>query len=73
MRGFRMAMLNIASLPKHLDEIRFPLHDKKLDILILNEIRLDSSDSSISDNLVSVEGYDILRSNRKRSGGGVCM
>ena len=63
-------MLNIASLPKHLDEIRFLLHDKKLDILILNETRLDSS---ISDNLVSIEGYYILRSDRKRNGGGVCM
>ena len=65
-----MAMLNIASLPKHLNEIRFLLHDKKLDILTLNETRLDSS---ISDNLVCIEGYDILRSDRKRNGGGVCM
>ena len=65
-----MAMLNIASLPKHLDEIRFLLHDKKLDILTLNETRLDSS---ISNNLVSIEGYDILRSDGKRNGGGVCM
>ena len=65
-----MAMLNIASLPKHLDEICFLLHDKKLDILILNETRLDSS---ISDNLVSIKGYDILRSDRKGNAGGVCM
>ena len=65
-----MAMLNIASLPKHVNEIRFLLHDKKLNILILNETRLDSS---ISDNLVNIEGYDILRSDRKRNGGGVCM
>ena len=57
-----MAMLNIASLPKHLDKIHLLLHDKKLDILTLNETRLDSS---ISDNLVSIEGYDILHSDRK--------
>ena len=56
-----MAMLNIASLPKHLDEIRLLLHDKKLDVLALNETRLDSS---ISDDLMSIEGYDI---------GGVCI
>ena len=47
-----MAMLNIASLPKHLDEIRLLLHAKKLDVLALNETRLDSS---ISDDLMSIE------------------
>ena len=41
-----------------------------MDILTLNETRLDSS---ISDNLVSIEGYNILRSDRIRNGGGVCM
>ena len=63
-------MLNIASFPKHLDEIRLLLHDKKLDVLALNETRLDSS---ISDDLMSIEGYDILRSDRKRNGWGVCI
>ena len=48
-----MAMLNVVSLPKHLDEIRLLLHDKKIDILALNEIRLDST---ISDELVSIQG-----------------
>ena len=43
---------------------------KKLDVLALNETRLDSS---ISDDLVSIEGYDILRSDRNRNGGGVCI
>ena len=52
-----MAMLNIASLPKHFDEISLMLRDKKIDILALNETRLDSS---ISDDLVSVDGYDLI-------------
>ena len=34
-----MAMLNIVSLPKHLDEIRLLLHDKKMDVLALNSLR----------------------------------
>ena len=63
-----MAMLNIASLPRHLEEIRLLLHDKKLDILALNETRLGSS---ISDDLVSIEGYDELCTDRKRNG--VCI
>ena len=46
-----MAMLNIVSLPKHLDEIRLLLHDKKMDVLALNETRLDPT---ISDELVNV-------------------
>ena len=46
------------------------LHDKKIDILALNETRLDPS---ISDGLVSVDGYDLIRADRNRNGGGVCM
>ena len=63
-------MLNIASLPKHFNEISFMLHDKKIDILALNETRLDPF---ISDELVSVDGYDLIRADRNRNGGGVCM
>ena len=69
-RGFKMAMLNVVSLPKHLDEIRLLLHDKYLDVLAVNETRLDST---ISDGIVSIEGYDLLRADRNRNGGGVCI
>ena len=65
-----MTMLNIASLPKHFDEISLMLRDKKIDILALNETRLDSS---ISDDLVSIDGYDLIRADRNRNGGGVCI
>ena len=53
-----------------LDEIRLMLRHKKIDILALNETRLDSS---ISDELVGVDGYDLLRADRTRNGGGVCI
>ena len=39
-------------------------------MLALNEIRLDSS---ISDGLVKIRGYSIVRKDRSRTGGGVCM
>ena len=65
-----MAMLNIANLPKHFDEISLMLRDKKIDILALNETRLDSF---ISDELVSVDGYDLMGADRNRNGGGVCI
>jgi exonuclease III len=69
-RGFKMAMLNVASLLKHLDEIRLLLHNKYLDVLAVNETRFDST---ISDGIVSIEGYDVLRADRDRNGGGVCI
>ena len=37
-----MPLLNVASLTKNADEIRLLLYDKKLDVLALNETRLDS-------------------------------
>ena len=41
-----------------------------MDVLAINETRLDPT---ISDRLVSIEGYDMLRADRNRNGGGVCM
>lgn len=42
-RGFKMALPNIVSLPKHLDELKILLANESLDLLALNETRLDSS------------------------------
>ena len=60
-------MLNVASLVKHLDEIRLILFDKKLDVLAINE------NSTFSDGLVSIEGYNVLRADRNRNGDGGCI
>jgi exonuclease III len=46
------------------------MQDKPFDILTLNETRLDNS---ISDSEVKISGYDIVRPNRNRNGGGVAM
>jgi hypothetical protein len=42
-RGFKMASLNITSLLKHLDELKILLNDNPIDVLAINETRLDSS------------------------------
>ena len=63
-------MHNIASLVEHLDEIQLILLDKKLDILSINETRFDST---ISDRLVSIDGYNVLRADPDRNGSGVCI
>jgi exonuclease III len=65
-----MAHLNIASLPKHIDELRLQLTKQPLDILSINETRLDDT---INDGLIHLNGYDVLRKDRNRMGGGVAI
>lgn len=73
MRGTKLASLNITSLPKHLDELRVLLAANPIDVLAINETRVDSS---IKDNELYIPGYEIARRDRStngRSGGGVCF
>ena len=49
-RGFKMAFLNIVSLPKHVGELRISELFFHFDLLALNETRVDLS---ISDGLYS--------------------
>ena len=66
-------LLNINSLTKHIDELRIVLSNQCVDILAINETKLDGS---ICDNEVTVEGYNIIRRDRLangRSGGGICF
>ena len=65
-----MGLLNIVSLPKHIDKIWILLSNQSLDILAVNETRLDYS-FSISN--VYVEGYDLIGRDRDMFGGGVCL
>ena len=60
-----MAFLNIVSLPKHVDELRISELFRHFDLLALNETRVDLS---ISDGLVKIRGYDIVRKDRSRTG-----
>ena len=68
-----MATLNISSLLKHIDELRVFLNDQNIDVLAINETRLNES---IFDQEVKVQGYDIIRCDRSKNGrfgGGVCF
>ena len=72
-RGFKLALLNITSLIKHIDELRILLDSNPVDVLAINETRLDST---INDCEVYISGYDIIRRDRNvngRFGGGVCF
>ncbi len=65
-----MGMLNIASLSKHIEEIRVMLAEKCLDILALNETRLDNN---ITNQDMFIQNYDLISADRSRTGGGVCL
>jgi exonuclease III len=65
-----MALLNIVSLSKHIDEIRVLLENQTVDILALNETRLHPD---IPSEFVNIDGYDIVRMDRDKHGGGVCF
>ena len=69
-RGFKMAFLNIVTLPSKIDEIRHSVCKKSIDLIAFNETRLDQS---ISDGLINLNGYEVIRKDRSRNGGGVCI
>lgn len=62
-RGLVMACLNINSLVSHIDDLRiFTSQSKGIDILAINETKLDSI---IKDNEVHLPGYDVIRKDRE--------
>jgi len=70
-RGFKLASLNINKLTTHIDELRIFLAHNEIDILSINETKLNET---ISDNEVNILGYNIVRCDRTTDGGGgVCF
>ena len=67
-RGLKIASLNINSLLKHIDELRVCVSKQQIDILAINETKLDSN---IPMDLISLEGYNWVSMNRNRFGVGV--
>ena len=53
-RGFKLACINVNSLCKHVDEIRYILINSPLEVLAVNESKLDGT---ISDAEVYIPGY----------------
>ena len=69
-RGFIMILLNIVTLPNKIDEIRHSMVNKNIDLIAFNETRLDLG---IPDGLIQLDGYGVIRKDRSRNGGGVCI
>ncbi|CAB3989895.1 RNA-directed DNA polymerase from transposon BS [Paramuricea clavata] len=55
---------------KHLGEIRLILSNNALDILAINESKIDNQ---ISNNEIHIDGFNIIRKDRNRFGGGVVL
>ena len=62
--------LNIVTLPGKIDELRFFMQNRPIDIMALNETRLGPS---IPDVDMEIDGYDLVRNDRYRGGGGVAL
>ena len=63
-----MALLNIVGIPNDLDELLMSAFFNYFDLFAQNETRLDST---ISDGLVKISGFSIVRNDKSRKGGGV--
>ena len=46
------------------------MSNKFIDLIAFNETRLDAN---ITDNMINLDGYDVVRKDRSRNGGGVCI
>lgn len=57
-----MASLNINSLLAHIDELRVFMSTSKIDILSINETKLDFT---IDDSELYLPGFEIIRKDRK--------
>ena len=69
-RSFKMASLNITSLTKHIDELRILLANCPLDVISINETRLEQG---VLNYEIYIPGYEIVPRDRNRNGGGVCF
>ena len=68
-KGMHFLHLNVNSLLPKIHEIRKIAHDSKATIIGITETKLDKT---IFDNEVNIDGYNIIRKDRTRHGGGVC-
>ena len=69
-KGIKFVHLNIVSLLKYHEEIKQIMFENEIQVLALNETRLDSS---IADSEMYIPHYSLLRKDRDRNGGGVAI
>ena len=62
--------LNINGLLSHIDELRVLIDDHKLDIICINETKIDDK---IHDSDIEVDNYLLVRKDRNSDGGSVAI
>ena len=70
LKGLKLVSLNIASLLKHLDELRIFVEEEKPHIIAINQTRLHNM---INDSEIEIDGYEVMHWDRDRNGGGVAF
>ena len=64
---FKTAQLTIRSMVKNIDEFRMYALNHQYDIICVNERLLDNT---VNNHEVELDGYDLVRKDRNRHGGG---
>ena len=72
--GIHMIHLNVNSLKGHcgdkFEQITEMFRDSKVHFLTFSETKIDDS---FTDSQIEIENYSVIRNDRNRRGGGVCM
>ena len=68
--NLKIGCLNIRSLSKKLPQLSMFVKKHNFDVFGINETWVDAS---FNDKDLQINGYDILRKDRNRKGGGVCI
>ena len=69
-KGLSIASLNVNSLLAKIDEVRLLTKNKCIDILAVNETKIDSK---VDDQLIAIDDFSLMRHDRNRPGGGVAI
>ena len=67
-RGLHFMHVNINSILPKLEELKYIVNSAKLSVIGISESKLDNS---VDDSEICIPGYNILRKDRNRNGGGV--
>ncbi len=70
LKGLKIASLNINSIAKHIDELRTLMESKPIDILSINESKIDDT---VLDGEIHINPCSTIRNDRTRNGGGVLI
>ena len=69
-QGIVISSLNVNGLLRNIDEIKLLIKEGKVSILAVIESKVDNN---IADELISIDGYKIVRLDRNKHGGGLAI